>query len=119
MANVFLLLLEGQGDVYVKVVDEETFNWVNSDDLGRRPADEKKSHWEDQLVPASQIVKMKADKEEHYYPLQITIGSPDNDRALAAQPADGYRQYFSVQRAMKEIQYRGDELVGEYYGCIY
>lgn len=119
MANVYLLLLEGQGDLVVTVVDKETFDWVTSDDLGRRPEDAGRTHWDDQLVPASQIAKMKADEGEAYQPVWITIGSWDNDRALAAKPADGYKQYSRVTDAMKAIKKRGDKLVDEFAGCIY
>jgi hypothetical protein len=31
--NVFLVVLAGGGDLYVSVVDQETFDWITSDDL--------------------------------------------------------------------------------------
>jgi hypothetical protein len=36
--KMYLVLLEGGGDLYVKVVDQETFDWICSDDMGQ-PAD--------------------------------------------------------------------------------
>ena len=116
--KVYLIVLTGQGDTFIKVVDEETFEWIVSDDLGQPKGEEDASSWEDQLVPASQIEKIK-EEEGEYDPLRITIGSYDNDRALAAKPCGDYDTYYSIKEAMKAIKSHGDELEDEYQGYIY
>lgn len=126
--KVYLVVLSGGGDTYIKIVDEETWNWITSDDMGQAPADEDESSWEDQIVPPSQIAKMKANHEKYtkkwgvndqFYPLQITSGSWENDRALAAMPADGYDNYDSFKEAMTAIKDNGDIFEDEYEGYFY
>ena len=121
--NVYLIVLEGGGDLEIKVVDEETFKWVTSDDMGKADPPKKgdsRYHWEDQLVPKSQIKKMKTEYGAYYEPLTITSGSWDNDRAVAARCADGYSEYmYTIKDTFQTIQQKGDVLVDEYRGYIY
>jgi hypothetical protein len=145
--NVYLVILSGGGDTYIKVVDQETYNWICSDDPGIPPelvdtGEEYEvfgttykrgpSSWVDQLVPASQIAKMEAEhkkyiakwtignaKSDAFHPLQLSRGSWDNDRAIAACPADGYKTYSTVTEATKAIKKHGDVLEDEYQGCMY
>jgi hypothetical protein len=87
------------------------------------------SSWIDQLVPASQVAKMKVEhaetfkkgwcSNEEFGGLDLTRGSWDNDRAIAACPADGYDTYSSVKEALQAIKKQGDELEDEYNGCMY
>lgn len=114
--NIYLITLEGQGDIYIKPVDEETFNWVTSNDEGRPAGAENESGWEDQLVPASQRTKMEAAGD---WPVEITLGSYDNDRALFAHPSGDYDTYYTLKEAFKAIRQHGDEVVDEYHGYIY
>lgn len=133
-----VILTDGGGDTYYKVVDQETFDWICSDDPGR-PEDGKgcdEYSWPDQLVPPSQAVKMKADHDDYQkkygnpindpdeeedgeWPLRLSSGSWENDRAIAARPADGYDDYDSVIDATRAIKKHGDELEDEYHGCMY
>jgi len=118
--NVYLVTLEGGGDRYIKVVDQETYDWITSDDMGRPEGEDNSSSWEDQLVPASQIAKMKKQRGEDYEPVSITSGSWDNDRAIAALSADGYDDdYDSIKEALRDIKKKGDEMEDEYHGCMY
>ena len=123
--GVYLIHLEGGGDTFLKVVDKETFDWVTSDDLGQPEGTSKDEGiitvhmWEDQLIPASQIAKIKEEEGDDYDPIQITSGSYDNDRALAARPADGYDTYYTVREVMQAIKANNGELIDEYSGYIY
>ena len=120
--KVYLVILSGGGDTYIKVVDQETFDWICSDDMGLPENYDPMNggSWEDQLVPVSQVAKMKMEQEEYEcYPLTITRGSWDNDRAIAACPADEYDSYDTVTEATKAIQKHGDVLEDEYQGCMY
>lgn len=118
--KVYLVTLEGGGDLYVKVVDQETFDWITSDDPGIPEAesddDDGVTLWEDQTVPPSQVAKLKAIGD---YPVEITSGSWENDRAIAAQPADGYDTYDTVAEALKAIRRNKAELEDEYHGGMY
>jgi hypothetical protein len=98
-----------------------------------QPADyDDESSWIDQLVPASQVEKMKVEHEKYimkwaigdakvdaFHPLQLSRGSWDNDRAIAACPADGYDTYETVTEATRAIQKHGDVLEDEYQGYMY
>ena len=90
--KVYLVVLEGGGDLYVKVVDEETFDWICSG---------------------------KGWCREKFEGPGVTSGSLDNDRAIHAIPADGYDTYYTIKEAMQAIKKHGDELEDEYQGCMY
>ena len=127
--KMYLVILEGGGDIYIKVVDQETFDWICSDDMGQ-PADyDDDTSWVDQIVPASQLSKMKADWDKDVdkpwrikgaeFEFRISRGSWDNDRAIAAFPADSYDTYDTVRDATRAIQKHGDVFEDEYQGCMY
>lgn len=111
--KVYLIILTGQGDTEIKVVDQETWDWIKSSNPGK-PKNTKKNSWFDQLVPKSQLDKIG---EVPY----ITIGSFENDRALWSRNADGYQEYYydTVIEAMKDIKKNGHEFEDEYSGEIY
>lgn len=123
--NIYLLVLSGQGDTDVKPVDEEAYNWITSEDLGRPETfeeDEDEHGWYDRIVPASQLELLQKDADKFGGEVErvyITIGSYDNDRALFAKPVEGYATHDSVADAIKEITAKGDTLVDSYEGCIY
>lgn len=112
--KVYLVHLEGQGDTDLKIVDKETFDWINSD----LPEGWSYENPYDSTVPDSQKAKMKkagADGE-----VEIYMNSYDNDRALAAYPMDGYDSYYdSICDVIHAIKSHGDELEDEYNGYIY
>lgn len=113
--KVYLLTLQGAGDTEATVVDEETFAWVTSEDPGRpdNQSEEFLSSWPDQLVPESALNRM----DER--PI-LTSGSWQNDRALCAPAAEGYKEVFwTVKEATDAIKERGDEIAGSWEGHIY
>ena len=123
--KMYLVILNGGGDNFIKVVDQETFDWICSDD-GGFPADyDDDSSWIDQIVPTSQLEKMKAEwnaltpMQPVEFEFRITSGSWDNDRAIGAKPADGYDTYDTVKEAKKAIKHNGDKLEDEYQGDMY
>lgn len=129
--KVYIVLLEGGGDIYIKVVDEETFNWICSDDPGQ-PADyDDDTSWVDQIVPAAELARQKVAWEEHealwhvngkgakFEGIRLSRGSWENDRAIFALPAVGYNQYDTIKEAMRAIKDHGDEFEDEYQGCMY
>jgi hypothetical protein len=87
MKKVYLIRLQGGGDVDEKFVDEEAWNWIISNDMGQAPEDVGKGSWIDQNVPDSVMEALR--KEYLAYGLHpggatvpLTIGSWENDRAL-------------------------------------
>lgn len=118
--KMYLIILTGQGDTEIKIVDQETWDWITSADNGRNPnLPENTLSWDDLLVPQSQLKKI-LDNSEGYHP-HLTKGSWENDRAMWACNADGYSEgyYDSVKDAMKAIKKNGHKFEDEYYGCIY
>jgi hypothetical protein len=121
VAKVYLLILSGQGDTQVKIVEEETFKWVTSPDDGRS-AEETLAHinsWEDKNVPASQIALMKKILGDEYEPVRLGGGSWTNDRALAAQPIEGYPDCWSIIDSLRAAKAKGDEVEDTYEGYLY
>jgi len=121
--NVHLIILIGQGDTEIKIVDEETFTWIKSppdQPTSDDPRYINKCTWIDSQMPQSQKDKLRAiDGNENVI---ITSGSWENDRALQACNANGYEDIWpdSVGHAVKIIGWRDDSLQEESYeGCIY
>ena len=86
MKKVYLIRLEGGGDVEEKFVDEEAWNWIMSHDMGQ-PEGSTGGSLEDQIVPESVMEALR--KEYSAYNMDpkeavvgLTIGSWQNDRAL-------------------------------------
>lgn len=137
-----LILTDGGGDKTIKVIDEETWNWVTSSDPGQ-PANfnpERDGYaWYDPLVPASQIEKIKKEcpidpsdfaemteeerKENPYdyeHP-QLSTGSWENDRLIYCMSADGFEDcYFeTVREAGRAIRKNGHIFADELHGVMY
>jgi len=118
MAKVYLIVLRGQGDTEIKVVDKETFDWITSSDPGHG-LKEMPISWDDMNTPASQLAKMKK-QDDTFWSVYLTCGSWENDRALACAAADGYAEsYGTIKSAMNTITKKGDVLTNEYHGEIY
>ena len=103
--DVFLIVLEGQGDVDVGLVNQETWNWIHSDYKS-----EDNSYKED--IPQSIL-----DTYDDNYgtKINVSIGSFDNDRALQSPKIS----FSSIKDAMSYIQENNCKLVDEFFGCIY
>lgn len=119
--EVYLIkLTDGGGDTDYKIVDQETWDWINSNNMGQ-PSNIKKGDvlWVDQLVPKSQLELMKKEYLEDDFEPEISIGSWTNDRAILARSVRPYGTYSSVKDVMNALRKHGDELVDEYEGCLY
>jgi len=75
MAKVHMLILMGGGDIYVHLINDEVWEWLNSP-LPKFP--EGKYSVEDIGVPDA--VANHPDREG---PVTVSTGSPYNDRAMA------------------------------------
>lgn len=117
MADVYLIVLEGQGDLNIKVVDQITWDWIVSDDLGTSESEDCGS-WVDTTIPECQrqLIQAAGDDPNN---IEITIGSYNNDRAIFAQSTNGYTTYSSVKSLFDAVITRGDTVIDEYQGCIY
>lgn len=86
--DIYLIILKEQDDTYVKIVDKETHDWINSDIVSEN--DTKRGSWTDFSCPLSvrerkykleyEYIKEPYDSFEGFYP-DITSGSYNNDRA--------------------------------------
>jgi len=106
--KVYLIVLSGQGDTIVKVVDKASYDWITGPVVGEFVLHEM----EDTLCPEVQrnlIGEVPS----------ITSGSPENDRALECRSTNGYGRYISITKATKAILKKGDKLAGDYEGFIY
>lgn len=118
MKRGYLIILTGQGDTDIRLANAEAKEWIES-----APPAGHDGAWEEEIPAAvcegQEIDSPDTDGEGNvtYDPRkpQITIGSYDNDRALACPgiPFD------SVRAAMRYATEHDIEIVGEYHGCIY
>lgn len=109
--NVWLIVLQGPGDTHITVIDEETWNWVTG--APGMPADVTGYSWTDSQVPASQLAKMDGRR------VQLSIGSWQNDRMLAAVSADGFSPYDNLGDALRAVHAAGGVVVDVIEGDIY
>ncbi len=114
--NVYLLVLTGQGDTEIRVVDQETWDWI----FGPSGQPEGESGWEDPHVPAYQRRKSREEEgeENDFY---LTSGSWQNDRALHAYSSERYdaETFDGIKDVLKVIKKKGDTIAEEFHGCIY
>lgn len=104
--DVYLLILIGQGDKDIGLVNEETWNWIFSDfDSG------ESGYHED--VPESILKAYPNTKSAKK--IYVTSGTYDNDRALQGPKLT----FSSVKEAMAFIKKNNCNLVEEFEGCIY
>ena len=113
--DVYLIHLTGQGDVEVAFVNKEVFDWINSTDKGQAPADRGKSGWYDQTVPKFVSDRLPSDERGVF----LTIGSFNNDRALAVIGLKNVRSFTSVRDAMAHVRRHNLNVVNEFEGSIY
>lgn len=124
--QLYLLVMEGQGDTHVKLVTKTIWDWVHSPETPGRPPG---SHgWTDPSTPASVRAVFKGQKPDeregsedgHVF---ITSGSFNNDRALAADGDevlfDEYADADVVDEARQWALTHGHEVVDEWRGYIY
>lgn len=122
--DVFILRMEGQGDVDMRVVDRETWEWI----FGPSGRPGTAGTWVDPFVPAAQLKRRQEWQAENSEfadgPLRITSGSWTNDRALACYglPAyddvSGYGDDTEAEIRQRAVRL-GDTVVDVWEGCIY
>lgn len=116
--KLHLMVLQGQGDTIVSLLNVEHYQWILSRETPGRKS--KESSWSDTACPPDLFKAIKADDpdiEDEGVP--VTIGSYQNDRAMYSY---GVAEYTgdSVTEAVQWAKANGHELAdGEYHGCIY
>jgi hypothetical protein len=127
--KLYLITLAGGGDIDLKLVDQETWDWIQNSDTGNADSPDE-TCWTDRACPET-VKRRIYEKERTTEPYEewaeenpmLTIGSWQNDRMLlapAATAADGKELVFwSVSAAMGFCQKEGIEVAGEEEGCIY
>ena len=108
--EMYLVMLEGQGDLDMKLVGKATFDWINSErpDMPDYSADEE--------VPAAVLAENPEMVERGKTTIQVTSGSCENDRAMNVVAT---LTFDSVVEAMKYIAKNKINLVDEFTACIY
>lgn len=127
--KAYSIVLTGQGDTQIYIVDKEVWDWVNSPISGK--PDGHVSSWVDQLVPQKVIDYHRKEEQKladfnnrqpEFCDILITAGSWDNDRALNAIPItiDGEEAlFFSVKELANFCREHDIEIVDSYEGYIY
>lgn len=122
--QVYIVHLAGQGDTEIKFVDKETWEWINSSNLGQSNEDKGKTSWCDVSCPESirkPMIEEGIIDNINEFPV-ITIGSLQNDRALLAPPMliDNKRRTFWNHESFIEFLKDNEfEILGEFEGYIY
>lgn len=117
--KVYILILTGQGDTYVRVIDKEAWEWIFSPSPSF-PAGKYEAF--DPTTPQSVLDALKKEYKDSNAPdVRVSSGSCDNDRALLCYSnIPGYKgNYNSVKSALKAIEKRGDTVKDTYEGYIY
>lgn len=84
MKKVYRVILrEYDGDECVSYVDQDQWEWINSEDDGR-PSGNEGNSWLDQTVPQSLIEMWHTVHDVPYEGVTLTSGSWENDRAIHA-----------------------------------
>lgn len=126
--EMYIIHLVGQGNIVIKLVDKETFEWVISSEMGSTgdslgwldktcPLNVRKSIWEN----CDQREKERIGSFKDFYP-RITYGSANNDRALCAPATnvDGERLIFqNISSYTNCIIKNKINIIDEYSGYIY
>jgi hypothetical protein len=117
----YLVVLEGQGDAYVLLIDQATWDWINSD----IPESAKgEGEWDETFLAPEAVRKAHA---EYGDGVSITIGSYQNDRALAATEAALWTNHLGdasdvtddIQYARRWAKDNGYEIRDTFNGGIY
>lgn len=123
LQHAYMVILIGQGDTHVKVVDKEIWDWFHSP----RPAFKPGEYCFDELQIAPEKVRAAVIKEAGDAPdeaeIGVTSGSWENDRMVIC-PSDAclfeeYGDTSSIQTAIKWAKTNGYKIVEREEGCIY
>jgi len=104
-------LIDGDNDTIMKLVDQETWNWINLDKSGQpTPTKVKKfkffatatgGRWDDKLCPDSIRERIKNDTELNnciFDGVWITEGTWNNDRAILAPALEDNNEDFKNRK---------------------
>jgi hypothetical protein len=112
----YVVYLSGQGDVDIRIVDQATWDWINSP----VPSNYRNlGHWEETIPSRPQDAEEFDPDDEFADPIvaTITCGSYENDRAINCYAiSQGYETRTEAKAHLKKLGYTfGDT----YMGCIY
>lgn len=131
MRKLYLISLQGSGYTEVKVVDEETWNWIMSENKGLPHNYDNSGPWKDTIIPESIKLKIwnnldnseKLDfKSYDEFGVYLSRGSWQNDRALIAPAIEVDNKkllFFSLKDFVNNINKENIEILEEYEGYIY
>ena len=107
-----LITLVGGGDTEIHIVPEEVIDWITSPlpKFGRTCR-------ADDVLPAN-IQNMFDKAPEVELPISLTVGSPENDRAIYCGHIASHTA-FSVKEAMEYCRKNGITIGKTYEGCSY
>lgn len=106
----YLILLAGQGDTDIKIVNKDTWDWIMGD--GEVPPHQVEAFIKSCHENESEVITEEAARE-----YLNSSGSCDNDKALKCK-AD-FEEFTSMKSAMQYIYKHDLEVVDEYEGYIY
>jgi hypothetical protein len=116
---VYLIVLEGQGDTYTKLVGPALWEWINSDPPDFTDGNGLAAERLTDEAFAEQQAGDWFDPDDQYSEggrvCHVTCGSWDNDRALFACGKD----FVSIKQMMAWCKKTGAVIEDEYHGCIY
>ena len=120
--KVYAVTLQGGGDTYRFLVDEEIWNWINKEPSPEeRELLREKAHFADPSTP--ERVQDLNEKNRESRLVSVTSGSFDNDKALACTELDltGSQGYNSTREITEWLKQHPEcELQSEEYeGYIY
>jgi hypothetical protein len=107
--KLYALVLTGQGDTEIKLVDKDMWDWIDS-------AQPKAP------VPDNILVQLRKHHEDEKFVPHISRSTAVNDAALMAAPVeiDGAEaMFFSIRDFNKFVRKYDIEIVEEFEGCIY
>lgn len=124
MADLYLIVTSGQGDIDYKLVTKEAWDWIISDP----PAELYSSSTcsiDDTGCPAAirqelyqEAVKYEPNLKLEDFQVEITTGSAENDKALVA-PSAYELVFYTASEVTTWAAENGHVIVDEWNGSIY
>jgi hypothetical protein len=109
--KLYLVVLEGGGDITVALVAESVWQWIDM------PFESQESGYYE-TVPAAVLAEAEKHDRLSWFKdgkLRISVGSFDNDRAISAPGL----QFDDVESAEAYAAAHKVKIAGTYEGCIY
>ena len=119
MKKRYLIILSGQGDTIIKVVNQETWEYIFS------PAPKFVLYGAKETLPAGVAADDDFDDDDDDEPtptpnpnptISVTSGSYENDRALLVK---GEQSFYSLSDYTKWVKKSKAKIADEYHGLIY